>query len=203
MMMDDLEGLREIFKDVRQHVSIGVVTKLGLAKDGSVLRVQIQTLPTKMEVVAMMTFADVFDVTFPELGDLALVVYPDGLLDEAHVIALVNHEEEPIPVFARTGHTVKQSRTGKKLYLGSDTKVSLSRPGVEPSQAMVLGNVLASGLTAILNAFLNAPKLGSCAVGPVVLDPGIRAALLAAINTYITTASTNILSQLSFTERGV
>lgn len=201
--MNDLEALREIFKDVRQHITIGVVTKIGLAKDNSVLRVQVQTLPSKMEHVAIMTFADVFDVTFPELGDLAILAYPDGELDEAHVVALVNSSEEKIPLFARTGHSVKSARVGKKLYLGSDTKVALGRPDVEPTQPLVLGTVLQTFLENFVDAILNATQIGMSAMGPVMLDPGIRAALVSYRNTYLAAASTNILSQIAFTERGV
>lgn len=201
-MNTDLETLRSIFKDVREHISVGVVTKLGLAKDGSILRVQVKTLPDGMERVAIMTFADVFDVTFPEIDDLVIIAYADGELDEAHVVAIVNSADEKIPAFAQGGHSVKYSRLNKKLYLGSNVKVGIARPSVEPTEPLVLGAVLSTFLGNVLDAFLNAAAIGTSAMGPVVLDPGIRANLVSYKNIYLTQATTNILSQLGFTERG-
>lgn len=200
--MYDLEFLREIFKDVRQHVCIGVITQMGLAKDNSCLRVRINLLPDEREIVANMSFADVNDVTFPEVDDLVTVCFVDGNPDDAHVLSRYSSSDELIPSFARTGHSVKYSRTGKKLYLGSDTKIALAKPNHEPTEPLVLGQVLATFLQNVINAFLNAPNIGTCAVGAVVLDPGIRTNLLQYLNTYITTNATNILSQIAFTERG-
>jgi hypothetical protein len=201
-MMADLEFLREVFKDVRQHIGIGVIKKLGLAQDNSCLRVQVNLLPENREIIAYMSFADVYDVTFPGVNELVLVAFADGLPDEAHVIARFPSIDEPIPAFARSGHSVKYARPGKKLYVGSDTKIAISRPDVEPTQPLVLGTVLVNALTAFLNAFLNAAQVGVSPAGPVFLDPSVRSALVTAMNTYLTTASTNIVSQLSFTERG-
>lgn len=202
-MMNDLELLREMFKDNRLHIGIGTVSQMGLAKDGSLLRVMINLLPENREVVAVMCFADVYDVTFPEIDDLVIVAFVDGHPDEAHVIKLVNSKEEKIPAFAQSGHKVAYARPGKKFYLGSDTKVEIGRPDVEAAQALVLGNVLVTGLEAFVDALLNATQIGTSAMGPVYLDPGVRTALESFKSTYLTTAGTNILSQISFTERGV
>lgn len=201
-MFDDLEGLREIFKDVRLHLGIGTVEQLGLANDGSILRVKIKLLPENRQVVAEMGFADVYDVTFPELKDLVVVGMIDGHPDDAFVIQILNTKEEPIPLKARTGNSVKYSRPGKKLYLGSDTKVLIGKIGTDPTEPLVLGTVLTTFLTNVLDAFLNAAQIGQSAFGPVFLDPGVRANLVSYKSTYLTTASTNIVSQVSYTERG-
>jgi hypothetical protein len=200
--MEDLETLRAVFQDYRQHIGIGLVVKLGLANDNSLLRVQVRLLPENREIIAYMTFADVYDVTFPELNDLVIVAFANAELDEAHVISIVNSSEEKIPLFARIGHTTKYARAGKKLYLGSDTKIGIARPDKEPIQPLVLGTILKNALTDFLNDFLNAPQIGQCAVGPVFLDPTVRTNLTAHMATYITNAATNIVSQIGFTERG-
>lgn len=198
---DDLEGLREIFKDVRLHIGIGTVVKLGLSNDGSKLRCMVKLLPDGRQVVTQMAFSDVYDVTFPELNDLALVGMVDGHPDDAFIFSLINNTEEPIPANARTGDSVKYARPTKKLYLGG-TKVYVGKVGTTPTEPLVLGNVMVTFMTNVLNAFLNASQIGFCAAGPVYLDPGIRTNLTNYLSTYLTTASTNIVSQVAYTERG-
>jgi phage gp45-like len=83
-------------------------------------------------------------------------------------------------------------KVGGEIHLGSKTST-------EPA---VLGNVLKAGLTAFVDAFLNAAQLGFGPTGPVFLDPGVRAALTAFISTYVTTASTNVVAKKIFVERG-
>ena len=201
-MRGDLEALREVFKDSRQHVGIGVIRQLGLAKDFNCLRVQVQLLPELREVICEMSFADIGDVTFPESGDLVVVGFADGDVDEAFVLARFTTKEDPIPEFARNGDSVKYARAGKKLYLGSTTKVGIARPNKEPTQPLVLGTVLTTLLTNVIDAFLNAPQVCLTPMGPGFLDPSIRAALINYKQTYLTDASTNIVSQIGFTERG-
>ncbi len=201
-MTVDLEFLRSALTDQKQHLGIGVITQTGLAKDFGALRVQVSLLPEQREVVAFMSFADVADITFPQVSDLVLVAFADGNPDEAHVVARFPATDQPIPVLARTGNSVKYARTGKKLYVGSDTKTGIARPGQDPVQPLVLGTVLVSGLTALVNAFLNASQVGQSAMGPVFLDPTVRSALTTFVSTYLTTPTTNIISQLHYTERG-
>lgn len=200
--MEDLELLRMIFADDRLHIGIGTIKQLGLATDGSKLRAQIMMLPDEREVVAEVGFMDVYCVSLPEIDDLVLVAFVDGHPDEAFVIKILSHKEEPIPEKARAGHLVLQPRDGKKAYLTSSAKINIAKPGVDPTEPLVLGTVLVNFMTAIFNALLNAPQIGQCAVGPVWLDGQVRADLVAAKQTYITDASTNIVSQLGFTERG-
>lgn len=215
--MNDLEILREMFKDSRLHIGIGTVAQVGLANDGSKLRVMINLLPENRQLVAEMTFADVYDVTFPEVNDLAIVGLVDGHPDDCFVLKLVSTTEEKIPAFARTGHSVKYSRPGKKLYLGSDLKVGIGRPNVEPTEPLVLGTVLQTYLTALegrvndLISLLNdTPATITTAPGtPGIVNPALVAGLEPISeglsddkDTYLTEATTNILSQIGFTERG-
>lgn len=201
--MNDLEFLREIFKDPRLHIGIGVITKLGLANDGSILRAMVNLIPENREIVCEVGFADVNDVTFPEISDLVLVGHVDGDVDEAFIFKVLNNKEEKIPQFAQSGNSVKYARSGKKLYLGSDSKVGVGRPNVDPTSPMVLGDVMLNCLTDLMNAFLNSANVGQHALGPVILDPQVKLALQQALNKYVTTTSTNINSQIAFTERGV
>ena len=218
--MDDLEFLKEIFKDQSIHLAIGTVVQLGLSNDGSILRVMINILPSNRQVVAEMTFADVYDVTFPEINDLALISFAEGDPDECHVIKLINNTEEPIPEFAQTGNSVKYSRPGKKLYLGSDTKASIGRPNIEANSPIVLGDILVNHLTnffntrmqTLLNSILSTiPAVICTAPGEVgIVNPAFTTALANLetqlgddVSEYLSTASTNIVSQIAFTERGV
>lgn len=207
MIATDLEVMREVFKDVRQHIGVGVITQIGLATNGATLRVQVNMLPEEREVVATMGFEAVGlntgIIDFPEINDLVLVAFVDGSPDDAYVLKRFPSTEEPIPAFAQTGNTVVYSHPGKKAYLGSNTKVGIARPNAEPTEPLVLGQVLVNGLTALCNAFLNASQIGQHPLGPVFLDPGVRTAITNFMTTYLNTASTNVLSQIGFTERGV
>lgn len=198
----DLEFWREAFSDLRQHIGIGVVTQMEMVEDASELRVLVNLLPENREVVAVMSFADVYDVTFPEMNDLLVVAFVDGEPDGAHVIARFSSDEEPIPVLARTGDSVKYARTGKKMFIGSDTKIGIARPDKNPTQPLVLGTVMQAFMDAVLNAILNASQVGQSAMGPVFLDPALRASLVSIKSQYVDTAGTNFLSQIAFTERG-
>ena len=201
-MMNDLELLREMFKDTRLHVGIGTISQLGLSLDGNTLRARVKLLPEEREINAVVSWEDVCDVSFPEVDDLVLVAFVDGDHNEAFVIKSITNKDEPIPTFAQSGHKTAYARPGKKAYFGSDTKIGIARPGVEPTEPLTLGNVLISGLTALANAFLTSPQIGQCLVGPVFLDPSVRTDLQNFMSTYLTTAATNIVSQISFTERG-
>lgn len=201
--MNELEFWRTLFKDERLHLGIGAITQLGLSKDGNTLRAQVNLLPENREVVVEVTWDDYTRVTFPEVDDLVLVGFVDGHPDDGFLFKNLSNSDEPLAAFARAGHSIYYSRPGKKAYLGSNTKVGIGRPDVEPSEALVLGQTLVAGLQALVNAFLNAAAVGQNAiVGPVTLDPGVAAALQQFVQTYLTTASSNILSTIAFTERG-
>ena len=202
-----MEFLRECFKDLRTHNGVGTITTLSMSTDFSKLLVKVLLMPEQREIVAEMSFPDVTIVCFPEIGDLVTVCMTEGDQDAAYITARFNSLDELIPLFARTGNTTVYSRPGKKIYLGSDAKVGIGRPNIEPTEPLLLGNVTVAGLTALINSFLapggvTGAQIGICAVGPVFLDPAVRAALTLFKTTYLTTPSTNILSTIAFTERG-
>ncbi len=203
-MTVDLEALRQIFRDDADHIGIGTITKLGLAEDFNCLRAQVKLLPEGRELVCEVGFPDPGDVTFPQPGDLVVVAVADIGVDEAFVIARFPTKAAPIPTLARTGHSVKYARAGKKMYLGSDTKVSIGRLDKEGSQPLVLGTAMLSALTDILNAFISVGTVGisSPGGGPVPINPALVTALGNALSKYVTTPSTNVVSQIAFTERG-
>lgn len=202
----DLELMREVFRDVRLHIGIGVVTQLGLAPDMSCLRVQVNLMPENREIVAVMGWAacgaNAGFYSFPEVNDLMIVAFVEGEPDDAYVICCLPSAEETIPKFAADGHMVAYANTGKKLYLGSDTKILLGRPDQEPTEPVVLGTAITNFFQDFINAFLNAAQIGQSAVGPVALDPSVRQALMQAVQKYITTPSTSIVSSVVFVDRG-
>jgi hypothetical protein len=208
--MNDLEFLRDLFKDPRLHIGIGLVTDLGLSQDGSILRASVMLQPENREIVAEVTFSDVNSVTFPEIQDLVLVLFVDGHPDEAFVVARINNSDEPIPVFAQAGNTMIAPRQGKKVGIGRST--------VTPTDPMVLGTelmnylvALESRIEAIINALNTVPTTICTAPGvlgevnPVLVTDldTVLSGLQSDKATYLTAASTNILSQIAFTERGV
>lgn len=201
--MNDLELLREMFSDTRLHIGIGTIKTLGLSKDGNTLRMMVNLLPENREIVVVKAWSDVSSITFPEVNDLVITASVDGHPDETFAISVLSTKEEPIPKFAQALHSIYYSRPGRKAYLGSDVKVGVGRPGVEPTEPLVLGNTLVSGLAALVNAFLNASQIGQSAVGPVYLDPAVRTALQNFVTTFLNTSSSNIISQIAFSERGV
>lgn len=201
-MSADLEFLRELFKDPRLHIGIGTIAQLGLSMDKNTLRAQVNLMPEEREVVCEVGWPDAGIISFPEVDDLVLCVFVDGDHQDGYVIKVLTTSDEPIPVFARLGHLVIYARAGKKAYLGSDTKVGIGRPGVEPAEPLVLGTVLVNGLTALINAFLNAAYIVDTPMGNGFLNPDIRTALGQFKTTYLTTSSSNIISQIAFSERG-
>lgn len=83
-------------------------------------------------------------------------------------------------------------KTGGQILIGS-------KAADEPA---VLGNVTKSFLGSFLDAFLNAVQIGQDLIGPVFLDPDVRANLVALKLQYITNPATNIVAQKTFVERG-
>lgn len=213
-MNADLEFLRSVFADDRLHIGIGTITQLGLSQDQNLLRCQVNLLPENREVVCMMSWDDIGRITFPEVDDLVLVAFVDGHPDEAHVFRVLTNSDEPISAFARLGHTITNSRPGKKNYIGSDTKVGIGRIDVEPTEPLVLGNVMLSAITQLLAGIEacvtaintmgnNVNTLGSAlSLPPFYTGPAMPDPLPSFQSTYISSASSNIVSQIGFTERG-
>lgn len=199
-MNADLEFLRELFKDDRLHVGIGTITQLGLSLDGNTLRAQVNLLPENREVVCVVTWDDIGRITFPEVNDLVLVAFCDGLPDEAHVLRLLTNNDEPIAAFARLGHTITNSRPGMKNYIGSNTKVSIGRVDVEGNENLVLGQQIKSLLSSVLAAIASHTHAYDDAGTPSVTQaPGNASSFTSAKSTVDSGA---ILSDIAFTEKG-
>lgn len=204
----DLEILREIFKDDAVHISLALVNSVQFADDSSAVYVDCTLLPDKREILATMTWDSVGAGTgagdMPDPNDLVLVAFADREVEHAFVIKRLASAEEQLHAYIKLGHYVLKAKPGKKLLLASDTKVEIGKgvaasPATEP---LVLGNVALAAFGALADALLNAAQLGVCAVGPVMLDPVVRTALVAFKAQYVTAPTTNIVSQIAFTERG-
>jgi hypothetical protein len=202
----NLELIREALKDRRLHLAIGQITKLMMASDRSVLRVLVSILPEEREIVARMSWAvlgnDSGFLQLPQTEDLVLVGMAEGDEENAFVMLKLSNREDKIPVNAASGDMVAKALTSTKLWLTSDTRINLTKGDDAPTEPLVLGNVLKTFLTEFLDSILNAAQIGQCAVGPVFLDPSIRTALVQYKTEYLETESSNIVSQLAFTERG-
>lgn len=198
--MVDLEFLRELFKDDRLHIGIGPITQIGLSQDQNILRVQVNLLPENREVVCVMGWDDIGRITFPEVDDLVLVAFCDGHPDEAHVIKMLTTSDEQISAFARLGHTITNSRPGKKNYIGSDTKVSIGRIDHEGSENLVLGQQIKALLSQVLDAISTHTHNYDDAGNPAVTQPPLNASAFTGAKSTVDSGS--ILSDIAFTEKG-
>lgn len=228
----DLELLRQIFGDPRMHIGFGVIRQLGLAVDHSSLRVQVALLPEEREIIAQMSWADsgalCGDITFPEVDDAVLVAFVEGDPDHAYVIARFSSKDEPLPAFATSGHSVKYARPGKKLYLGSASKVCIARPAVEPTEPLVLGAVFQTFMSTVLqklidtqaqimalvdafNAHTHVGNLGYLTTTPQPTDITAATLVKTSVNTAKSAVNSQksspiddgaVLSQIAFTEKG-
>lgn len=142
----DIEALRDILKDESIHLGLATIQRLILAEDRSYLKVLLNVLPENRQLVADMTWEDVGpesgEFTFPSVGDLVLFGQAEGSEDYAFILKRLTSEEDKIPEIAASGDTVKKTKTGKKFWNISDTKVFLSRSESEPTENLVLGQQL-------------------------------------------------------------
>lgn len=214
----DLETLRSILADNRQHVALGIVQKVEISQDKSLCRCLVQVLPDEIEVVASVIFTHANGgsgfFTLPTKNDFVLLNFASP--DDIYIVGYVTSTEDKISPLALEGHSVFSSSKGKEVYIGTDTKghlAGLDNVGDEP---LVLGNVLATGLQTLLTkieAILDQLIAGDIFLttspgNPTAPNPGKTATLntlksdIGTIkSTYITDASTNIKSQLWFTRR--
>jgi hypothetical protein len=202
----DLEAMREIFKDRRTYCAVGKVVDTELASDRSVLFALCDLLTQDRQVVAKVCWdaigPDAGSFSFPQKDDLVLVEFAEGDTEQCFLTRRISSRTDTIPTQAATGDMVHKALAGKKLHLLSALKIFLGAGTADPTQPLVLGLVAKEFLTTLIDEVLNAPQIGFTPFGPCFLDPTIRANLITYKQTYLTDASTNILSQLSFTERG-
>jgi type VI secretion system (T6SS) baseplate-like injector VgrG len=223
MIATDLEALREIFSDGDTHIAVGKIVKLSLADDRSVLFAQCTLLTQDRDVIAHVCWdscgPNSGSFSFPLVGDMVVVEFAEGDEEQAYVTHRLSTTTDIIPVQAAAGHMVNRSLAGKKNYLLSDTKILLGQGGdaSDPTEPLVLGTVMLAALTDLstrLNAVIDAIVSGPVAltIAPGSLAP-TAPALIASLNSiksqvssdlskYVTTAGTNIVSKIAFTERG-
>lgn len=199
----DLETLRRMFSDQRVHLAVGIIKQLHLASDRSVLQVAVSVFPENREIIARMSWesvgADSGIFEFPAPGDLVLIGFAEGDVEHAFILKRLTSKEEKVPVKATEGNLVIRAK--KDAYL-SGQKVHVGKSGSAATEPLVLGLVLKTFLTNLIDSLLNAPQIGQSAMGPVMLEPQIRQDLTQFKTDFLDTASTNILSQVAFTERG-
>lgn len=99
---------------------------------------------------------------------------------------------------------------GEAILYGADGQVIFMKNGgtihqgtKTANEPVVLGNVLKDFLQAYISQFIESPQLGLDSFAlPIYLDIDILAQFLSQRLQYITTASTNIVGQKNFVERG-
>lgn len=197
----DVEFLRSLFADRRLHNGIGVVTQLAVGLDKSTLRAVVDLLPEHREVVCIVAWETVTDIEFPRVNDLVLVAMVDGHPDESHITRNLTSSDDPIPDFAIAGHKVIYSRSGAKAYLGSDTKVSIGRPGVEGTENLVLGQELKTLLSNILSAVSSHVHPYDDAGTPNMTQVASNASTFDSLKSN-SVDNEAILSDIAFTEKG-
>ena len=149
----DLETLREIFKDTRQHVAIGQILRLSIPEDRSVVNAFVSVWPEQREVIAKMTWEavgpDAGIFMLPVAGDLVLLAWADGDDDTINVIKRFTSREDKIPVNALTGDIVLKANSGKRGWFTA-LKIFLTKGDAEPTENLVLGQQLKTLLSYLL-----------------------------------------------------
>jgi hypothetical protein len=132
----------------------------------------------------------------PKAGMECLVV--PILDDPTHLNVLAHHDSDRPEI--EEGEACLYGPDGQVIYLKSGG--SIHQGSQEADEPAVLGNVLKTFLGDLIDAFLNAAQVGIGPTGPVFLDPTIRTQLTQFKQTFLNQASSNILAQKIFVERG-
>lgn len=150
----DLESLREIFADKKQHIAIASIVRIELAEDRSCLRCIVSVMPEQRELVAKLSWESVGPdsgiFVFPSPGDMVLVAFVDGDADEIFIIRRLTSKTDKIPLQAVDGDTTVIALGGKRVWITSDSKIFISKGKDEPTEPLVLGNTLRTLLAFIL-----------------------------------------------------
>lgn len=155
MQSPELQALQDLFKDTRQHIAIGKILRMTLASDKSSLKCYVSIWPEEREIIATMTWEAVGPesgiFSFPVPGDLVLVIFPDGEVDQAFIIKRLTSRVDKIPATAADGSLVMKALAGTKAWLTSDSRINLSKGDTAPTENLVLGQQLKILLSDILN----------------------------------------------------
>lgn len=198
----EFEALRQLFRDDRVHSAIGIVKQVDLASDKSVLRLLVRILPEKRDIVAKMAWdatgesAGIFQ--FPEVDDLVMVLNIDGDEENAFVIKQLTSKSDKIPAQAADGSTAVVARSGKFLWLTSDTAIYLSKGDDAPAENLVLGQVLKTMLSTVLEAIAEHTHIDG--MGAITTPPSNAATYTAQKASPVDDEA--MLSDIAFTEKG-
>lgn len=192
--MIDSEILRAIRQEIKKHVNVILP---GEAGTNTVESEDIQNLYPSMPQIPQRPVMHPYGVVSRAPKGTIQVTGRVGDHPGARVV--MGHRDNKRPTL-ESGETILYDQFGHIVYL-SKTKMQFgSKASDEP---MVLGNVNLEFMGKLLDAFLNAPQIGFDVFSlPVFLDPAIRALLVQYKAQYLTAPSTNIVSQVTFTERG-
>jgi len=178
----DIEAMREIFKDQRSWISVGVVKKLLLASDRSELRVKVEILDEDARIIiAIVSWPSVGPdagfITFPNVGDLALLVCPYGEDDLCTVMKFYSSKEDTIPEAAIDGDPTWKAVAGKKINVLSDTRINLADVVAAATEAVIRGKVFQTMMSTLMTDIASITVLGN--LGAVTTTPINSAAFTA------------------------
>lgn len=211
----DLEGLKKIFEDKRQHIAIATISKIVLAEDKSHLKCLVSVFPEQRELIARMTWESVGPdsgiFAFPVPGDLVLVAFADGDENQLFVIKRLTSKVDKIPVQAVTGDTAIVALAEKNVWI-TGKKTYISGGAAVPTEPLVLGNELKTLLSALIEKVADlSDKVGKHTHAGNLgfpTSPPNQAADFATLKSFFTEKKSDpvdsgkILSDISFTEKG-
>lgn len=202
------------------ELALGEVKSVGSMSTKGVA-VELRILPDNYDVIALAVWPKGL-VIVPAVGELMLAVFPDTQTETALAFGFVAGESRELHQRSENGGFCVGGIAGKKTNVSSNTRVNVGRGGdSEEDEPLVLGNVASEYLAAIsqqlttLNTHLSTLTASVTAIDAAV-NSGAQAAALGTLTTqlgtqateigtekaqYIDTDSSNILSQIAFTER--
>lgn len=185
--------IRQVIREEITPILFGTITETASQNRASARRFSNEDAIDDQRILGPYGFAG-----RPKKGTTCLVMPLAG--DPTHLSVAASFDDKGRPDL-NEGEACLYGPTGQILLMRDDGTIRQGSRGA--SQPAVLGNVLKACLQALTDAFLNSPSIGEGGSGPVVLSPVVRTALENALNTYVATAATNIVSQKNFLERGV
>lgn len=212
----DLEALREIFSDKRQHIAIAEIVKLELASDRSCLRCEVSVFPEQRKLIAKMSWDSVGPnsgiFAFPVPGDMVIVAFAEGDENDLYVLRRLTSKTDKIPLQAVEGDTAIVALSGRNVWITSDKKIFISAGTDQPTEPLVLGNQLVELLAAVLEKIGELAEQTSSHTHPGNLGyptgaPYSQAALVALKDFFDGKKASpvedkKILSEIAFTEKG-
>jgi len=216
----------EVFKYLmsRDDITLGVgqITEVDNPQNNGWL-VKVNVFPEEYEVVGLMLWPKSSQEP-PEVSDVVCLLMPQDNTETVLCFGAIRNANKPVHARTIGGECVLGAIQGKKTNIVSDTRVNIGRGGeTEESEPLVLGNILKSAMSD-LYASLDRLATNLSSLNEVVtsldssLAGGANSVTLAAIKAdlqamtdtdlpadeseYLDTASTNIVSQIGFTERG-